>query len=148
MAKIEPVKNFPDIEKMVPHDKTKNSKDNYEQIKLEFSINNKKDEAKYLIEIKLFDGQLSDFIPEVQRANPNQIVNFEKFFTCNFYFQKEQEFQITLRKNNIPYEINTTLNQIVGSKDFILNCIFSDDGDELIIKAEKLEKEDDLIDVK
>ena len=148
MAKIEPVKNFPDIEKMVPHDKTKNSKDNYEQIKLEFSINNKKDEAKYLIEIKLFYGQLSDFIPEVQRANPNQIVNFAKFFTCNFYFQKEQEFQITLRKNNIPYEINTTLNQIVGSKDFIFKCIFSEDGDELIIKAEKLEKEDDLLDVK
>ena len=148
MAKIEPVKNFPDIEVMVNHNKTKDSEDNYEQIKLEFSINNKKDEANYLIEIKLFDGQLFDFISNVCRALPNQIVNFNKFFTCKFYFQKEQELQITLKKNNIPIEIKTTISQIVGSKDFIFKYIFSEDGDELIIKAEKLEKEDDLLDVK
>ena len=148
MAKIEPVKNFPDIEVMVNHNKTKDSEDNYEQIKLEFSINNKKDEANYLIEIKLFDGQLFDFISNVSRAFPNQIVNFNKFFTCKFYFQKEQELQITLKKNNIPIEIKTTISQIVGSKDFIFKYIFSEDGDELIIKAEKLEKEDDLLDVK
>ena len=148
MAKIEPVKNFPDIEEMVGHNKMKDSKDNYEQIKLEFSINNKKDEARYLIEIKLFDGQLFDFISDVKRAYPNQIKNFDKFFTCKFYFQKEQELQITLKKENIPFEINTTISQIVGSKDFIFKYIFSEDGDELIIKAEKLEKEDDLLDIK
>ena len=143
---IEPGRFYNDCEPFVKPKLSKSNKDNYQKIKLEFSIINTR-EASYVIEVKLFDEQLSDFISDRKRAHPNQTINFKKFFICNFYFQKEQVLQITLKKNNAPKDIKIILGQIVGSK----NCTFSYDfseGESLIIKAEKLEKEDDLLDVK
>ena len=102
-----------------------------------------------MIEVKLFDDQLLDFISDIQRARRNQTINFNKFFTCNFYFQKEQELQIILNKKNVAMNFNITLGQIVGSPNCTYVYNFSEDEKEsLVIKAEKLGKEDDLLDVR
>ena len=148
MAKIEPEKYFNDCEQMVRPKLTKSTKDSYQKIKLEFSIIFASN-ASYMIEVKLFDDQLLDFISDIQRARRNQTINFNKFFTCNFYFQKEQELQIILNKKNVAMDFNITLGQIVGSPNCTYVYNFSEDEKEsLVIKAEKLGKEDDLLDVR
>ena len=148
MAKIEPEKYFNDCEQMAKPKLTKSAKDSYQKIKLEFSIINASD-ASYIIEVKLFDDQLSDVISHRERARRNQTINFDTVFTCNFYFQKEQNLQITLNKNDVPIDINLTLGQIVGSQNCTYVCKISEgEKESLVIKAEKLGNEDDLLDVK
>ena len=94
MAKIEPEKYFNDCEQMAKPKLTKSAKDSYQKIKLEFSIINASD-ASYIIEVKLFDDQLSDVISHRERARRNQTINFDTVFTCNFYFQKEQNCRLS-----------------------------------------------------
>ena len=148
MAKIEPEKYFNDCEQMAKPKLTKSAKDSYQKIKFEFSIINASD-ASYIIEVKLFDDQLSDVISHRERARRNQTINFDTVFTCNFYFQKEQNLQITLNKNDVPIDINLTLGQIVGSQNCTYVCKISEgEKESLVIKAEKLGNEDDLLDVK
>ena len=150
MSKLEPNKFFNDCEPLLNKIQKEESKIQYEKVKLEFSILHA-NEGRYLIQAKLFDKyetqQVLDYNSEIKRNDKKQRIIFERFFICNFYFQKEQKLQITLNKDQKEININTTMGEIIGSN----NCTFNYNylGDEsLCIKAEKLGKEEDLLDVK
>ena len=118
----------------------------YEKIKLEFSILHA-EEGSYSIQGKLYDGQVLDFTSEVKKSKSMQKLIFEKFFICDFHFEKQQNIQITINKNNTPIEINTTLGNIIGSINGTFTKNFVED-ESLVIKAEKLGKDEDLLNIK
>ena len=146
MSKLQSIKYFNDCEPLVPSKLTNTSRIQYEKIKLEFSILHA-NIGSYSIQAKLYDKQVFDFFSEEKKIHSKQKIIFDKFLICDFYFEKEQNFQIILFKNRKPFYIKTTLGAIIGAK----NCTFINNysGDEsLIVKAEKLEKDEELLDIK
>ena len=143
MSKKQPVKHFNDIEILDDSGKLNSTPNQYEKIRLEFSILNA-NKGSYSIQAKLYDQQVFDFFSEMKNVHTKQTLVFGNFFNCNFYFQKEQKLFVIINKNNNPFKIEITLGCIVGSKDctFFQN-FFNDES--LVIKAEKLENEEDIL---
>lgn len=73
MSKLESIKFYNDCE-LLAH-----LKNNYEKIKLEFSILHASG-GLYNIQAKLFDEQSRDFIFENKRISSKQKIIFDKFF--------------------------------------------------------------------
>ena len=143
MSRLQSEKFFNDSE--ISGIKSSNS-NLYEKVKLEFSVLHP-EEGAYSIQAKLYDDQVLDFTSEIKKSIAKQKIVFEKFFVCDFRFEKQQNLQITLNKNNNPIEINTTLGNIIGS----LNGTFIKDFDKdqsLVIKVKKLGKEEDLLNIR
>ena len=143
MSRLQSEKFFNDSE--ISGIKSSNS-NLYEKVKLEFSVLHP-EEGAYSIQAKLYDVQVLDFTSEIKKSIAKQKIVFEKFFVCDFRFEKQQNLQITLNKNNNPIEINTTLGNIIGS----LNGTFIKDFDKdqsLVIKVKKLGKEEDLLNIR
>ena len=118
-----------------------------EKIKLEFSLQNAKDGNNYSIKAHLLDRNIEDFISEQKQNHTDNNVIFEKFYVCDYYFEKEQKIQIIINKNESSFTINTTLGCIIGSR----YCTFIKkyDGEEtLIVKAEKMGKDDTCVNIK
>ena len=114
-----------------------------EKVQLEFSIQNSS-KGFYSINVKLNDEQNIDFCSESKESFHEQILKFDKFFVCDYYFEKQQNLQIILNIDNNPININTTLGCIIGSR----NCTYSNKYNEketLIIKGEKMGKNDDFL---
>ena len=114
-----------------------------EKIKLEFSIINPSN-ATYSIQAKLIDDQVIDYNSEFKKNTFNNKLVFEKFLLCDFFFQKEQNLQINLKKNNNQITINTTLGCIIG----LNQCTYIhkiDNNESFIIKAEKMGKNDKIL---
>ena len=141
MSQLEQIKNFVDCESV-----DNDPKNRYESIKLEFSIlyANK---GLYKIHAKLFDDKLFDFNSDIKRSNKKQKITFEKFFTCDYYFQKEQKITIELTKDQQTFEIIKTLADIIGSKNCTLTHNYLRD-EKLVIKAEKLGNNKDVLNIK
>ena len=118
-----------------------------EKIKLEFSIQNST-QAFYSISVKLFGEQNIDFSSENTQSFAENIMNFEKFFVCDYYFEKQQYLQIIINKNNNPINnINTTLGCIIGSRYSTFMNKYQ--GNEtLIIKGEKIGNNNDFLNIK
>ena len=146
MSKKYPVKYYNDIEILDNSEKLNSSPNHYEKIRLEFSILHA-NKGSYSIQAKLYDQQVFDFFSETKKVDTKQTLVFGNFFNCNFYFQKEQKLFVTLNKNNTPFKIEITLGCIVGSKDCTFSQNFFND-ESLVIKAEKLEKEEDILALK
>ena len=146
MSKKHPVKYYNDIEILDNSEKLNSSPNHYEKIRLEFSILHA-NKGSYSIQAKLYDQQVFDFFSETKKVDTKQTLVFGNFFNCNFYFQKEQKLFVTLNKNNTPFKIEITLGCIVGSKDCTFSQNFFND-ESLVIKAEKLEKEEDILALK
>ena len=146
MCKKQPVKHFNDIEILDDSGKLNSTPNQYEKIRLEFSILHA-NKGSYSIQANLYDQQVFDFFSETKKVDTKQTLVFGNFFNCNFYFQKEQKLFVTLNKNNNPFKIEITLGCIVGSKDCTFSQNFFND-ESLVIKAEKLNKEEDLLDLK
>ena len=124
----------------------KGLKNNKEKIRIDFSIANSSN-GSYSVQAKLYDRQVLDYFSETKQSFIKQDINFEKFFTCDFIFEKQQDIVITLKKNDEEIKINTTLGGIIGSRDS--KVIYKYAGDEsFIIKAKKLGNYEDLLDVK
>ena len=140
MPKLTSKKYFNDQERFI------NPKNKYEKIKLEFSILHA-NKGIYNIQAKLYDDQVREFITGNKISRSKQKLVFDNFFTFDFYFQKEQKLFIILNKNSSSIEINTTAGKIIGSKNCTFIHKYSND-ESLIIKAEKLEKEEDLLNIK
>ena len=147
MMKKQSKKYFNDLGVSEKNDIQSNDLDNLrEKVKLEFSIQNSI-KANYSINVRLFDEQDINFTSENKVSFAEPLLNFEKFFVCEYYFEKQQNLQITIYKNNYPININTTLGCIIGSRRS--TYIYKFDGNEtLIIKGEKMGKNDDILDVK
>ena len=119
---------------------------NKEKIKIDFSIENS-GSGCYSIQAKLYEDQVMDFFSEQKESYVKQTLNFDKFFICDFIFEKEQNIKIVLKKNGEEKKFMTTLGTIIRARNS--KVIYKYEGDEsLIIKAEKLRKSEDLLDVK
>ena len=146
MSKKNSVKYFSDSVPLINSRLRNSIRIKYEKIKLNFSILNA-NKGSYSIQAKLYNQQVLDFFSETKKIPAKQEIVFEKFFNCDFYFERQQNLQITLNKNNTRIQINTTLGNIIGST----NCTFSEKyyGEEtLVIKAEKMGQEEDLLNIK
>ena len=146
MSKKQAIKHFNDIEILDNSGKIFDNQRQYEKIRLEFSILHA-NKGSYFIQAKLFDQQVFDFFSETKKVDTKQTLVFGNFFNCNFFFEKQQKLYITLNKNNTPFKINISLGSIIGSKDCTFSQNFLND-ESLIIKAEKLENEENLITLK
>ena len=117
-----------------------------EKVKLEFSIQNSS-KGVYSISAKLFDEQNLDFVSESKESSHEVLLRFEKFFVCDYYFERQQNLQIIINKNSNPITINTTMGCIIGARRSTYSFKF--DGNEtLIIKGEKIGKDDGALEFK
>ena len=115
-----------------------------ENIKLEFSMRNCSSGKKYSINVLFLEKEENNFTTEEKASKDNEI-SFDKFFTCDYYFGKEQNMQITIYKEDIsPFIIITTLGEIIGSKYSVYNKLI-ENKEILIIKAIKLRKDKSFI---
>ena len=115
---VKPIKYFNKIEKPNNNlqDKNFNSLDNLkEKIKLEFSLNNCNIGIVYSIKALLLENEQNDFKSEEKKA-VDSIITFEKFYVCDFFFEKEQKIQIIIYRDEKPITLMTTLASIIGSK--------------------------------
>ena len=118
-----------------------------EKVKLEFSLQYAMHDFSYSIKANLINEKLSSYNSEKKKSNTDNSIIFEKFYVCDYYFEKEQKIQIIINKNNNPIKINTTLGSIVGAR--FSTFIKKYDGNEtLVIKAEKIGKNDLFVDMK
>ena len=127
------------------------SKDNIEslneKIKLEFYLQNAKGGCTYFININNIDGNKINFNTEKKKCQQNSNIIFEKFYVCDYFFEKEQKISIKIIKNNSQIEINTTLGCIVGCRysTFIKKYL---DDEIIIIKSEKMGKNENCFNIK
>ena len=118
-----------------------------EKIQLEFSLQNVKGECTYHIRAHLLNIKESGYISEKRKPTPNNNIIFDKFYICDYFFEKEQKIQITIYRNNSKISLETTLGCIVGSRF----CTFArkyDENEVLMIKAAKIGKGDKSLDIK
>ena len=118
-----------------------------EKIKLEFSLQNVKDGYTYNINAYLLDRNGNCFISEQKQSHTNNNINFEQFYICDYFFEKEQKIKIIINKNSQQIQIETTLGCIVGSRycTFVRRYV---ENEVLVIKAEKMGKSDSFVDIK
>ena len=118
-----------------------------EKIKLNFYLRNTQRGNTYSINISHINGKKIKFNSENKRSQQNGNIIFEKFYVCDYFFEKEQKIQIIVNKNNSPIKVDTTLGCIIGSRfsTFIIKY-FQDEN--LIVKAEKIGKNNAVINLK
>ena len=148
MSKIKAIKYFNKINKT---NKNKIEEDELEslneKIKLEFILQNAKQDLTYSINAKILDRNEEPYNSEKKKPHTNNEIIFENFYVCDYFFEKEQKIQIIIYKQNSPITINTTLGCIIGSR--FCTFIKKYDGNEvLMIKAEKMGKNDIFVDIK
>ena len=114
-----------------------------EKIRLEFSIQNSS-KGFYSINVKLNDEQNIDFSSESKESFHEQELKFEKFFVCDYYFEKQQNLQIIINIDENQTYINTTLGCIIGSRKCTYTNKFNE-NETLVIKGEKFGKNDDFL---
>ena len=138
-----PIIYFTDNKHLGKQGSNSNDKKSGEKIKLEFSIINPSN-AIYLIQAKLYDNQVLDYNSEFKTSNVINKLIFEKFLLCEFFFERQQNLIITLKKNNYQININTTLGSIIG----INHCTFKhkiNENEYLMIKAENVAQIDESL---
>ena len=138
-----PITYFTDNKHPGKQGSNSNDKKSGEKIKLEFSIINPSN-AIYSIQAKLYDNQVLDYNSEFKTSNVINKLIFEKFLLCEFFFERQQNLIITLKKNNYQININTTLGSIIG----INHCTFKhkiNENEYLMIKAENVAQIDESL---
>jgi len=118
-----------------------------EKIKLNFYLQNTQKGNTYSIDISLIDGKKIKFNSENKKSQQNGNIIFDKFYVCDYFFEREQKIQIIINKNNSPIKIDTTLGCIVGSRfSTFIKKYFQEES--LIVKAEKIGKNNAVINLK
>ena len=138
-----PIIYFTDNKHLGKQGSNSNDKKSGEKIKLEFSIINPSN-AIYSIQAKLYDNQVLDYNSEFKTSNVINKLIFEKFLLCEFFFERQQNLIMTLKKNNYQININTTLGSIIG----INHCTFKhkiNENEYLMIKAENVAQIDESL---
>ena len=141
-SKIKAVKFYNDIE---ASDK-KQDDDLRVHIRLEFFLKNCNSDFKYSINAFLLDQKGEKFSSEEKEPNEDMEIKFENFFVCEYYFEKEQNIQIILYRDNTPINIQTTLGYISGSR-FGTYTKTLETNEMLFIRAQKLGKGNSQINV-
>ena len=130
-----PIKFFNDNEYLQKYGLNASNIGGNEKIKLTFSIINSQT-SLYSIQAKLYGDQVLDFFSEKKQGNFQQQLPFEKFFICDFCFEKEQNLKIIVNKDNQKISTNVTLGYILGSSHFTYTYKLND-IESLMIKAER-----------
>ena len=95
----------------------KSIKNSKEKIRIDFSIENSSN-GNYSVQAKLYnDEQVLDFFSEIKESFVKQTLNFEKFFSCDFILQKQQDIEINLKKTHI----NISMGDINAIQYFVNN---------------------------
>ena len=149
------MQSFNDYEKFGKIDLNSSTRTLGEKIKLEFSVEisnkynmNNSNDIFYSIQAKLYDKQVFDYISEEKKITNYPKIIFDKILLCDFFFEKEQKLVITLNINDKRYKteknynFNTTLGCIISSPTFRHKC---SENESILIKAEKMEQTDDLL---
>ena len=118
-----------------------------EKLKLNFYLQNTQKGNTYSISINLIDGKKIKFNSENKKSQQNGKIIFDKFYVCDYFFEREQKIQIIINKNNSQMKIDTTLGCIVGSRfSTFITKYFKEES--LIVKAEKIGKNNAVINLK
>ena len=120
---------------------------NSEKIKLEFCILNSKKGSSYSIISKIYEDQLIEFRTGIIKSDSQQTLTFNKFMICDYFFEKQQDLMITIKKDQQIIDYKTTLGSIIGSK----NCSFIfkyNNNESLMIKAEKLAQTEEVLNIR
>ena len=121
-----------------------NNSFNKEKIKLEFSISNTNPNIYYKVEVNPNDNSHQTFKTESKKGNPSQSIHFDKIMCHSYYFEKTQILTIGVIRNNQKTLFQVNLDAIVGSRTGSRLYKYKE-NEILMIKAEKLEKTDDVI---
>ena len=121
-----------------------NNSFNKEKIKLEFSISNTNPNIYYKVEVNPNDNSHQTFKTESKKGNPSQSIHFDKIMCHSYYFEKTQILTIGVIRNNQKTLFQVDLDAIVGSRTGSRLYKYKE-NEILMIKAEKLEKTDDVI---
>ena len=148
MANVKAIKYFNNLN---PLNKNEAKEDELERlnekIKLEFALQNTIQGLTYYINATLLDRNEMPYNSEQKKPHTNNEIIYENFYVCDYYFEKEQNIQIIIYKNNSPITIDTTLGCIIGSR--FCTFVKKYDGNEtLVIRAEKMGKNDIAVDIK
>ena len=147
MKNIKSIKYFNNLESTEQNIIEDNLENLNEKIKLEFFLQNTKENIIYCINAELIDRNGDKYFSEKKSCSKNNNIMFENFYVCDYYFEKEQKIQIIISRNNSKIALNTTLGCIVGSR----YCTFIrklETSEILIIKAEKMGKSDLYVNLK
>lgn len=148
MVNIKAIKYFNNLNQLNKNEVEKDELESLkEKVKLEFALQNANQKLTYNINATLLDRNEMPYNSEQKKPHTNNEIIFENFYVCDYFFEKEQKIQIIIYKNNKPITINTTLGCIIGS----IHCTFIKkyEGNEtLFIRAEKMGKNDIIVDVK
>ena len=121
---------------------------NSDEIILNFSLKECKENCKYSIEVQLKNDSLTSFETEEKEKEPNNsIINFSRTLNSHYYFYKIQPIKIFIKKTKgdecfYKYELKTkyniTLSTIVNSKNSLFQYPINNENSEIImITAEK-----------
>ena len=133
---VQAVKYFNEIE-TTKIKRVDSIKDINEKLRLTFSLNNCKDGCSYSINSLLLETEKNNFSTEEKKAQDDE-VSFENFYVCDYYFESQQNIQITIfRDDTIINTFTTALGYIIGSKNNTL--VRKIENQEILnIKSEKL----------
>jgi hypothetical protein len=139
---VKAVKYFNEIDELNKNLSNNNQNNSFEslkeKIKLEFSLQNCTSGSKYSINATFLEKEEKDFLTE-EKIALNDEIEFDNFYICNYYFEKEQKMQFIIYKEDSLFNQFTTLATIVGSKHSKFVRKYEKD-ETLIIKAVKLGK--------
>ena len=120
----------------LPNNQCNKFENTREKIKLEFSLKNCTSGIRYSINALFLEKEETDFVTE-EKITRNNEIDFESFYICNYYFEKEQKMQFIIYKGDSHFNQFTTLATIVGAKHNMFIKQY-EDKETLIIKAVKL----------
>ena len=136
---VKAVKYYNEIDEFnnnLPNNQCNKFENTREKIKLEFSLKNCTSGIRYSINALFLEKEETDFVTE-EKITRNNEIDFESFYICNYYFEKEQKMQFIIYKGDSHFNQFTTLATIVGAKHNMFIKQY-EDKETLIIKAVKL----------
>ena len=133
---VKAVKYFNEIEE-TNIKKVDSIKNLNQKLRLTFSLKNCKNGYNYSINALLLEAEKNNFSTEEKKAQDNEI-SFENFYVCDYYFETQQNIQITIfRDDTVVNTFITALGYIIGSQNNTLVKII-ENKEILNIKSEKL----------
>lgn len=133
---VKAVKYFNEIEE-TNIKKVDSIKNLNQKLRLTFSLKNCKNGYNYSINALLLEAEKNNFSTEEKKAQDNEI-SFENFYVCDYYFETQQNIQITIfRDDTVVNTFITALGYIIGSQNNTLVKII-ESKEILNIKSEKL----------
>ena len=121
----------------------------YDDILLNFEINNSKKDKDYLIEFVLEDKSIKFETEKITSKSENSLLEFSKKLLCPYYFYKIQNINLRVKrwKDRVHYiylkiddKIHLTLSTIINAKNMAHEIKINEkdeDSEIIIIKAEK-----------